>query len=104
MAGVRRAKLTGMAGSWRWARLLLWPFACLNPMPDDFPNHHDEDREETPAPVAGGSGSNIDEGPAPTDPETEGPAGGYEQDVAADAPDAGAPPADAGAEEDDVSP
>ena len=102
MARVRRAKWT--TGSWRWALVLAWPFACLNPMPDDFPNHHDDDRAVTPAANTPEiNGPSVDEAPAPQAPEAEEPAGGFGDD-GVDEPDAGAPRADAGTEEDDVSP
>jgi hypothetical protein len=94
-----------MTGRWRWALVLGWPFACLNPMPDDFPNHHEEDREERPtSPPTDGNTPGLEESPATAAPDAEGSAnGGYESDEAS-APDAGAPPADAGAKEDGVSP
>ena len=93
-----------MAGSWRWALLLLWPFACLNPMPDDFPNQHEEDRAESPAEINPVPSADADPDSPPPSPEGQGPAGGLGEDEAVTAPDAGAPRADAGAEEDDVSP
>jgi hypothetical protein len=104
MARVRRAILTGTGGSWRWALLLLWPFACLNPMPDDFPNQHEEDRADSPVDSAPTPGVSPDQGSPPPNAEAEGPADALGEDEALAAPDAGAPRADAGTEEDDVSP
>jgi hypothetical protein len=111
MARVRKSIQLGTPGRGRWALLLClaWPFSCLNPMPDDFPNHHDEESVAVspnpegppsapePNPSTGGSGVS---GPSDEEPA-------FEDDPAdaTTAPDAGAPPtADAGVEEDDVSP
>lgn len=93
------------AGLWRparvWALAGLWFVACLNPMPDDFPNH-----TESTVPVP----PKVAESPAPRDPSfagetddgdsaSEGSTGatpGAAGASGSSTPDAGAPEADAG--------
>jgi hypothetical protein len=96
---------------WVWALVGLWFVACLNPMPDDFPNEREADRDSfTPrspeddietdpasSPDVAGSGGDgsLNGAPAgePGSPPAAAGAGGTGGGVEADA---GPPEADAG--------
>ncbi len=98
----RRSLFVPLCAVWALLASGLW-CACLNPMPDDFPSGHDDDGS-APAEVQpvgnAGTGGTL-EGPGDPSPES----GGSEQEpgepvneppAANEAPDAGAPPGDAG--------
>jgi hypothetical protein len=104
-----------MAGYWRpgrvWALCGLCLVACLNPMPDDFPNQNDRDgalpggSENTTdnAPAAPGAPQEPGESEAP--PLEEGPVFVVPGDVpAGSAGSGGGTGADAGAPESDAGP